>query len=211
MTISYPLSHPTAPGFSRSAFRMRNIVAEVTSPFTGQQQIQEQQGEWWEVDLSLPPMRRPAAAEWQAFFASLRGKRGTFLLGDPDATTPRGVATGTPLADSAGSPSVNLARSRQIHTKGWSAGITGILKKFDYFQLGTDEDARLHACLTDVNSDGSGNAVIECWPALYTDIADNAPLVVHSAKGCFRLVQNDIGWDSGAAKIYGFAFGARSI
>jgi hypothetical protein len=208
--ITEPLSLPTAPGFSRSAFRMRNIVASSTSIFTADEQFYKHAGEWWEADLQLPQMKDARAAEWEAFLASLQGRRRCFLLGDPDRTTPRGALGGTPVADSAGSPSINLARTDTLYIRSATSGVTNWLRAADYIQLGSGTASRLHKVLQDVSTDGSGNAAIPIWPALYSNIADGATVTVTNAKGAFRLAANDAGWSSDAAKIYGFAISVRS-
>lgn len=210
MTITEPLSLPSAPGFSRSSFRMRNIVAGSMSQFTGEEQFYKHAGEWWEADLQLPPMKGARAAEWEAFLASLQGRRRCFLLGDPDRATPRGAIGGSPVADSAGSPSVNLARTETLYIRGADANVSNWLRAADYIQLGTGTSSRLHKVLQDVSTDSSGYATIPIWPGLYSDIADGATVTVTNAKGAFRLATNDAGWQSDAAKIYGFAFSVRS-
>jgi hypothetical protein len=211
MTITSPLSLPSVPGFRRAAFRMINVIGRTQSPFTLERQLQKHQGECWEVDLTLPPIRnRVVVGQWQAFFAAMESGRYSFMLGDPDFTAPLGVATGTPVADSAGSPSVNLARDRVLHVKGLTPGTSGILLRGTRLQLGSGENARLHMLLTDSDSDGSGNAALDIWPALHTDIADEAAVVITNAKGCFELTSN-VGWDSDEARVFGFSFAARSI
>jgi hypothetical protein len=210
MTITEPLSLPSAPGFSRSVVRMRNIVAATASQFTGQEQFHKHAGEWWEIDLQLPPMKGARAAEWEAFFASLQGRRRVFLLGDPDRVTPRGALGGSPVADSAGSPSVNLARDENLYIRDATPNVSNWLRAADYIQLGTGTASRLHKVLQDVSTDSGGYAVIPIWPALYSNIADGAAVTTTNAKGAFRLATNDIGWSSDAAKIYGFSFSARS-
>lgn len=207
---TYPISLPPTPGFRQSSFRARNIVSDTASPFTGQQQVFKHAGEWWEATLQLPPMRGAKAAAWEAALISLQGKRGTFQLGDPDRTTPRGVATGTPVVDTVGSPTLNTARTRTLYTRGWDGGIAGIIKAADYLQIGTGEDARLVKAIADANSDSGGYAAIEIWPALYSDLADGTAITVINPKGVFRLT-DDIEWSTDAAKTYGFTFSARSV
>lgn len=118
MAITYPLTLPAAPGFTRSRLVPRTVVSSSASPFTGEQQVYRHQGEWWEFEAGLPPMRRAVAETWLAPLTSLHGKHGTFLFGDPDGKTPLGAFTGTPLVDGAGQTGNVLA------TKGWTAAIT---------------------------------------------------------------------------------------
>lgn len=76
---------------------MPNKVAISRSEFTSQQQVQEHQGSMWRGKVSLPQMKRENAEDWLGFLAALHGRFGTFLIGDPNGETARGVATGTPL------------------------------------------------------------------------------------------------------------------
>lgn len=55
------------------------------SPFTGSEQTFEWPAEWWLADISLPPMARASAEAWNSFLLSLRGRSGTFYLGDSGA------------------------------------------------------------------------------------------------------------------------------
>jgi hypothetical protein len=94
MAISYPLSLPTVSGIRAVEFRATNAVAYSASPFTFAGQAHAYPGQMWQADVTLAPMRdRADAEEWNAFLLSLRGQFGTFLLGDPNASTLRGTAT----------------------------------------------------------------------------------------------------------------------
>jgi len=205
MAISYPLSHPTNVGFASASFTARAVVAVSRSPFTGAQQVQKHQGQWWEFEGSLPPMTRATAEEWVAFLLSLNGMQGTFLLGDPLGTTARGIATGTPLVKGASQTGNSLI------TDGWTASQTGIMKAGDYFQLGTASSSKLYKVLSDTNSDGSGDATFDIWPAINTAVADNAALTVASAKGLFRLASNEMRFNLQLAQRYGVAFAAIGV
>lgn len=194
MTITFPINHPTT-GISALEFGPNSVVGVTESPFTLQQQVQEHQGEGWAGRITVSPMAdRDVSAPWFAFLTSLRGRRGTFLFGDPAGATPRGVATGTPVVDTVGSPTLNTARSRVLYTRGWTAGVSGILKAGDWLQLGSGASARLHKSLTDASSDSSGYAELDIWPALREDVADGATITVQSAKGVFRLADSRPRW-----------------
>jgi hypothetical protein len=159
----------------------------------------------WQVDVELSPMRRDQAAYWQAFFLKLNGQFGSFLLGDPIAKAPRGVATGTPLVlgtESAGN---------DLYTWGWDVGITGILKAGDYIQLGTASNARLHMVLEDANSGGSGQALLSIWPRLRSVPAENFPIIVHNTVGVFQLSSNSMSYDIDVTLHYGMKFSAMEV
>lgn len=206
MTITYPLSMPTTPGIKKFRMTARDVVAAPESPFTGGELVYDWQADWWEAEITLPPMQRAAAEEWVTFLLSLYGKKGTFLLGDPDATTPRGVATGTPLVKGASQSGIYLL------TDGWTPSTTNILKKGDYVQIGSGSSARLHKNLEDVTSDASGNATLTLFPRLRqypAAPADNAAITVSAAKGVFRLASNERSWDTDEACLFGITFAAR--
>jgi len=203
MSISYPLSLPTVNVMASIRLNAHAVVAVSASPFTGQQQVQEHSGQWWQAEVSLPSMKRAAAEEWISFLLKLNGRKGTFLLGDPSGGTPRGIATGTPLLNGAHAAGVN-----SLVTDGWTISQTGILKAGDYIQLGSGSTARLHKNLSDVNSDGSGNATLDIWPSTRIAYAGSDAITKSSCVGLFRLGTNDMTWDIGEAQVYGIGFTA---
>jgi len=129
MAIEYPLILPITPGLRSAEFHARQISGMTASPFTGQQQVYEWPGEWWEVDCSLPPMARAAAEEWLATELACRGAAGTFLLGDPGGKSPRGSGAGYPAVDG----SSQLGKTLAI--LGWNPSASGVLKKGDCLQI----------------------------------------------------------------------------
>lgn len=198
MAISYPLSLPST-DIAQVRLVANSMVGISQSPFTAVQQVYKYTGQYWEADISLPPMKRAVAEYWISFLLKLNGSYGTFLLGDPNGATPRGVATGTPLVNGANQTGSDLI------TDGWTTSTTGILKAGDYIQIGN----YLHKVLDDVNSDSSGNATLTLFPDLRTSPADNATITVNSAKGLFRLSSGQTSWDINEASIYGITFAAR--
>lgn len=206
MAISYPLTFPTVQQASSISWGGRSSVAVSLSPFSFAQQAQRHQGQMWFGSVSLPPMERPRAAEFQAFLTSLNGREGTFLYGDPLGVTARGAATGTPLANTVGSPSTNLKRGQELITDGWSTGVTGILKAGDYIQLGSGSSAHLHMQLVDVNSDSSGNATLDLWPRLRETVANDDEIVVVAPKGLFRMLSSEWQWSEQPGGLFSLAF-----
>lgn len=201
MTITYPLAMPATPVFKALRFRARSRVAVSPDPFVGTSQAYAWPGQWWEGDAELPPMTRAEAEEWISFRLMLNGREGVFHIGDPLGATPRGLALGTPLVDGA-----NAIRSRTLATKGWTAGQTGILLAGDWVQVGTGLTRRLYKNLQDVNSDGSGKAVLDIYPFLREALSDDAAITVLDTKGSFRMADNVTEWYIAEAEEYGLAF-----
>lgn len=82
---------PTSPNFSNSTFNLVRTIGTTTSPFTGKQKTQEYDSVYWLAELTLPPMKRATATEWQSFFLELNGQANNFQLGDPSALTNTGT------------------------------------------------------------------------------------------------------------------------
>ena len=203
MAITYPLSLPTNKGLAKIRLTANNVVGVSQSPFTAKQQIYKYTGQFWEAEISLPPMKRADAEYWISFLLKLNGSYGTFLLGDPKGGTARGVATGTPLVNG------SSQSGNELVTDGWTNSTTGILKAGDYIQLGSDSSSQLYKVLDDVNSNGSGQATLTIWPDIRTSPSDNAAITVSNAKGVFRLSSNAQAWDINEATFYGMTFAAR--
>lgn len=197
--ITYPVTFPNV-GIRAMNIRARTVVGISSSPFTGQQQVYKHQGEWWEAEVTLPPMKRATAEQVAAFLIKMKGQYGTFLLGDPANTSPRGVGTGTPLVNGAGQTGSSLV------TDGWTADTTGILKAGDWIQLGSGSTTTLHKVLDDVNSDGSGNATLEIFPSLRSSPSDDDAITVSSPKGIWRLASNQMEYSIDEASVYGITF-----
>ena len=181
---------------------MDRAVGVTTSPLTFQTQVVQFSGQRWLAEVGLPLMLRAAAEEWVAFFGKLDGQYGTFLMGDPNGGTPRGVATGTPLVKGASQTGNSLI------TDGWTISITNILRAGDYIQIGTGLGAQLYKVLNDANSDGAGDATFDIWPNLRSSPVDNAPVIITNTVGLFRLQANKTPWDINEAAHYGIAFSA---
>ena len=205
MAISYPLTFPTVTGVNSINLRAVNAVAMSESPFTYKQQVIAHTGQRWEAEITIPPMQRADAEVWISFLVSLNGSKGTFLMGDPNAATARGSASVTP-----GTPVVNGIDQTgdSLAIDGLPLSATGYLKAGDYIQLGAGASATLHKVLTDVDTNGSGQATLDLWPYIRTAPSDGATVVVSNAKGVFRLAGNRTDWSISNAAFYGVTFAA---
>ena len=199
-TPSYPLTVPTSPGFVSSSLQLVRSTAITTSTFTFQSQVQHFEGEVWTSEFKLPPMKRITAVSWQTFITQLRGRRGTFRLGDPDNTSLLGAATGT--------ISVNGASQtgNQVALDGFANSTTNVLKQGDYIQI----NSYMYLVVANASSNGSGEADVKIEPALRGSIEtinDNTVITYGpTAKTIWRLDDNNLGWDTDKVSNYGFAF-----
>ena len=194
--VSYPINIPSAPSIKTLKMEMASAVSFASSPFTGHQYVNTFSGEWWEATVTLPLMTREESEEWISFLGLLRGPTGTFLMGDPAGATARGVATGTPLVDGADQTGATL------NIKGFSTGVTNILKAGDYIQIGTN----LHKVLADVDSDVSGDTTVEIFPRIRTAYADSASIIVSNTKGLWRLKPGRSTWTSDESNMVSMSF-----
>jgi hypothetical protein len=202
MTITYPLNVPARAAISSTAFRMVDVIGVNQSPYTLSVETQEHAGKRWEVDVSLIPMIQPQANDWIAFLASLRGQYGTFLLGDVINRNPAGAATGTPLVKGANQ------KGASILIDGCTPNVANWLKAGDWVQFGTGMNSRLHRCLTNVDSNSSGEVTLDLWPGPRTFLADNQDVIVRNTVGVWRLAGNDRGYSQSSGQIYTMNFSA---
>lgn len=205
MAIAFPIDLPDTDSFREARMTARTIVGVTRSPFTGAQQVQKHQGQWWEFECALVPMNRDTAEDWIAFLLSLNGQEGTFLLGDPLGAVPRGLATGTPKIKGASQT------GRTLITDGWTASTPNILKAGDYFQLGSGSQTRLHKVLTNATSNSAGEATLDIFPEIKTAYSDNTAISTSNAKGAFRLTSNEMGFDLQQASKYGMSFASTGV
>jgi hypothetical protein len=174
-------------------FRQVNVTAISRSPFTLKQQVIAHPGQVWEVDVQLPKLLRSDAAQWVGCLSSLYGSVGTFLLGDPDAVTPRGTISAGTLTGVAGSSSPVTVQ-------------TGTLLAGDYIQLGTGSSTKLHMAVQDRDGDG----VLEIWPALRQDYTAET-MIFTSPKGLFRKADPVQQYSINEVSSYGVSFTAIEV
>lgn len=208
MAINYPIDIPTSIGVEQIEFRAVHAVGLSESPFTFRQQVVRHQGERWEVSIRIPPVKADLAEPWVTFLLSLRGQYGTFLLGDPSRTSPRGTASSNP-----GSPRVTGGSQLgdQLIIDGCPGSQTGYLLAGDYIQLGVEGFSVLHKVLANVNTDSSGRATLDIWPRLWRSPSDNDEVVVSNPKGVFRLKNNTSSWTINNISSYGIEFEAVGV
>jgi hypothetical protein len=205
---SYPLEMPTTPNFIQSNFGLQRFVSVGASPYTGYQQAHEWPFANWQATLTLPPMNRTQAREWQAFFMKLHGRKGSFLLGDPDAKNPTGnIDAGRTVLTTA----AVAVGSYDVPLDGLGVSITSAFRKGDYIQFGSGSTAKLHMIVANSSSDEYGAATVTVEPAIKVALSDNSPVTYVSPQGVFRLTDNLSSWDANNIGIYGISFSCNEV
>ena len=198
-TPSYPLTLPTVTGITTQNWGMERVVAVTESPFTNQEQIFEHEGAQWKATFTLPPMKKESAAVWLAFLMSLRGRRGTFKIGDQDRKTIQGVATGTILVNGASQT------GNAINLDGFANSTNNVFKAGDYIQI----NSYLYMISANVNSNSSGEATVYVEPSLRSGIEvinDNTTVIYTNTTTVMRLDSNELNWDTNNVSVYGISF-----
>jgi len=157
MALSYPLTTPSISRYASVVMTASDAIASDGSPFTFEESHQDWGGQKWLAEVQLPTMNAACSSDWEAFLTALRGRFGTFLLGDPSRSSPRGTASSATITGSAGNATVTVA-------------MTGTLLAGDMFQIGSGSSARLYKVLQDQSGGGS----LEIWPSLRADASKRA-------------------------------------
>ena len=203
---SFPLTPPSSPGFTNSEWGLTRAVAESISPFTFSSQVHEFTGARWYATMTLPPMTRAQAVEWQAFFMQLTGKSGTFLLGDPDAKTVRGTISNTIAVNGAHS-----IGAYDIAVDNADTSESTLFKKGDYVQFNSGASSKLHMIIADATADGSNEATLTIEPPLSATLSDDATVTYASPKCVMRMTSNDLSWNADKISLYGISFSCEEV
>jgi len=198
-TPSYPLTLPTVTGITTQNWGLERVVAVTESPFTNQEQVFEHEGAQWKATFTLPPMKKESASVWLAFLMSLRGRRGTFKIGDQDRKTIQGVATGTILVNGASQT------GNAINLDGFANSTNNVFKAGDYIQI----NSYLYMISANVNSNSSGEATVYVEPSLRSGIEvinDNTTVIYTNTTTVMRLDSNELNWDTNNVSVYGISF-----
>lgn len=184
-------------------FDPQEKVTQNVSIYTGQAQTYDLMNSLWTGTMSLPPMHRYDADAWQSFILACRGMVNCFLLGDPTAVLPKGIASGSPVVSGNGQTGYSLV------TGGWTASVTNILRAGDYIQIGSVSTLssgyapRLYRLTDNATSDGSGHATLSIWPNLRDLPPDGATIITRNCVGLMRLAGNQGNTYSSTPGMYG--------
>lgn len=170
---------PTTVGIQSMTMRLRSATAMTESVFTFDQQVFAHAGVRWEAEVTLPPMTRAQAKQYEGFFAGLQGMKETFTMGNPlHNVSVTGSVTGS-------------TGDIQI-----TAAFVGAYAVGDYFSVG----GNLHIITELVNA-----STIKVMPPL-RQTASATAVDFSLPVSTWRLASNEIGWSINEASLYGFSF-----
>ena len=197
---TYPLTFPSEIKIQSQEFSLITSVAKTVVPFNFKQFVHNYGGSVWKATYTIPPVAKTEAGILQAFFMQLHGSEGTFLLGDQNVTTPKSGITTQYAVNGA-----HLTGSFDVNIDG-CANDTVILKAGDYVQFNSGATTKLHMVVSDVTSNGSGEATLPIEPSLKSDLSNDAIVVTNAPKCVFRMDSNELGWSSSSNSVYAFSF-----
>lgn len=191
---------PTSPAFTNSDWGISRTVAVSESPFTGASQVHSYPKAQWQATLTLPPMKRSQASQWQAFFMQCEGRANTFLLGDPDGkeiisdAAPTSIAVASSAAIGDTTVNLTIGAGKQINTG-------------SYLQFFTGANSVLHMVVD--NNSGDGSVTIQ--PPLKVALTTSTPVDFTEAQGVFRMDSNDLRWSADQVSRYGITFSCSEV
>jgi|TARA_A100000172_G_scaffold55584_1_gene35672 hypothetical protein len=204
---TFPLTMPTSPtNFVTSEWMLMRTAGYTESPFTYVQQVAEYQGTKWSTIVTLPPMSKADAGAWTAFFTQLHGRRGTFLIGDPDKKTISGTASGTMSVN--GDHAIG---AYSVIVDGLNASQSTAFKKGDYVQFGSGATSKLHMIVEDISTDSSGNATLQIEPSLKTALSDDDVVTYSDTKMVARMDSDELGWQTNVNSLYQLSFSCSEV
>lgn len=193
MAITYPLTFPTISGetiIRKMTMRLVHSVAVTESPFNYKQQTQDFGGARWEAEITLRPLTFAEAKEVSAFFASLKGQKGTFKVGNPL----HDYASGAPVATVTNSSPAGDTTIDLTHTS------TPYIAAGEHIELNN----HLHLVLKKAGS--SASDTYDITPPIRETMSAGDAVTTDAPKGTWRLATNEVEWDINTSRLYQFTF-----
>lgn len=193
-------------GVKSCRFALQTNTQTFESPLSNAIQTLELSGARWMGTFVYPVMTRAQAAPVIAFLRKLRGRQGRFYAYDPSAQTALGSG-GAPWVNGAGQTGTSL------NTKFWTPNQSKVLKAGDYISWNTPTNWReLHQVTDDVDSNASGNAIINITPALRESPADGTVIVMYRASCVMMLIDdNQMEWAVDIGNLHEINFSAMEV
>lgn len=141
----------------------------------------ETPGRRWITELEWSRRDYDGSADLEALLVQIKGQAGEFTCPNWMHASPRGTASGNPVAASLTSYGVSLP------TSGWGASET-VLMAGDCFTI----NGEFKMVTEDVESDENGLATVSFEPALYTAVQAGTALLTSRPVCTFRMLQDEV-------------------
>jgi len=188
MAVTYPLAFPSIARFSSVRFDL--VRTDIVTRFrSGDQQAAEVADALWSADFTSAKLMPGDHEEWSAWWASLRGRLGTFLAFDPSRRRPRMHPNG--IAGWNGVGSVTGRGAFAIAVEGVPSTLQ--LRPGDYVGLQQGARRGLHRILAPASASGGGTIALDVEPAVLTSAFPvGATARFHDASCLMRLEPDSI-------------------
>ena len=165
---------------SRGQWSLVANTQTFNSPLNRVTQRVELPGAAWTCTYTYQNVDEDNALDLIGFLDSLNGQAETCDVYDFANSSPRGVATGSPVVSGSAQTGTTL------NTDGWDPSITNILKRGDKISFGGE----LKRITADVNSTSDGGAILSIAPSIRTSPSNNLPITtVHPT--CTMILIDD--------------------
>jgi len=144
---------PTSPGHSGVEI-VSNQPTVVSMSASGKYQSRMVSAHLWELRIDFPPMTRDVMMPIFAFAMKQKGRAESFTIIPDNTATPRGTATGTPLANGAFAAGLTA-----IEVDGWTAGVTNIMRAGDVIKFLSH--TKVYMVTDDCNSQTTDEMLLE--------------------------------------------------
>lgn len=175
---------------------LQTAVGVTTSPFSLTEQVQDWGGEAWAYEIEFTARQGADGRRLAAFFASLGGRRSTFIFRDPFVGYPAGPAS--VLVNSVG----QTGNALTVDGLGTQVMLAG-----DFIQLGTLGTTRLYQVTADATP-VAGGATLQIVPKLRAPSVNNEAVNIRTPGVLLRLT-SPVPASIGLADIYRFSISAR--
>ena len=204
MPVSYPAAVPTS-GVTSLTWTNATSSTISKSPFSFQGQAQSYGGALRYAQITVQDLNREDAEDWVGFLDSLNGTLGTFLFGDPMATSPMGVGGGSPTIQNVGATdtiSVNTT---------YTSNLARWLRRGDWIQIGTGLDSRLYKIAVNANLNPSGVGTLVLWPSFRIRPVSGQSVIINNPKGLFRRSSGTYSYSEDNGCKYSLAFDCEEV
>ena len=186
--MAYIGNFPSSPGFTSANFR-QNTLTKTTQTQSGRSIRITNSTTLWRATLAFPPMTQAEFRPVQAFIALAQGPLNEFDIVIPTVSQSQAALAGSLVASVDGdSASANVAGDTTININ-TNLASSNALKAGDVVRF--QNHTKVYMVTADVNTDSSGNAIMNIQPALVESVSNAETITTNNVPFRMHLV-NDL-------------------